>query len=102
MTPVRHEPVALRSRVKHSSTEPLRSLKFGLNCNVNIVIVFDLVYIWAIDPFFFLRYAHANQILNYIVEVFIIFLCRLVLVFDDRRIITRAFSAHSAPIPNQK
>ena len=26
MTPVRLEPVALRSRVKHSTTEPLRSL----------------------------------------------------------------------------
>ena len=25
MTPVRHEPAALRSRVKHSTTEPLRS-----------------------------------------------------------------------------
>ena len=27
VTPVRLEPVALRSRVKHSTTEPLRSLK---------------------------------------------------------------------------
>ena len=27
MTPVRLEPAALRSRVKHSTTEPLRSLK---------------------------------------------------------------------------
>ena len=30
MTPVRLEPAALRSRVKHSTTEPLRSL-FGFN-----------------------------------------------------------------------
>ena len=30
MTPVRLEPAALRSRVKHSTTEPLRSLYFGL------------------------------------------------------------------------
>ena len=28
MTPVRLEPAALRSRVKHSTTEPLRSLEF--------------------------------------------------------------------------
>ena len=28
MTPVRLEPAALRSRVKHSTTEPLRSLTF--------------------------------------------------------------------------
>ena len=28
MTPVRLEPAALRSRVKHSTTEPLRSLNF--------------------------------------------------------------------------
>ena len=28
VTPVRLEPVASRSRVKHSTTEPLRSLKF--------------------------------------------------------------------------
>ena len=27
MTPVRLEPAALRSRVKHSTTEPLRSLR---------------------------------------------------------------------------
>ena len=31
MTPVRLEPATLRSRVKHSTTEPLRSL--GLKCN---------------------------------------------------------------------
>ena len=31
MTPVRLEPAAPRSRVKHSTTEPLRSLKFVLN-----------------------------------------------------------------------
>ena len=29
MTPVRHEPAAPRSRVKYSTTEPLRSLKSG-------------------------------------------------------------------------
>ena len=29
MTPVRLEPAALRSRVKHSTTEPLRSLMMG-------------------------------------------------------------------------
>ena len=32
MTPVRLEPAALRSRVKHSTTEPLRSL--GMGCYV--------------------------------------------------------------------
>ena len=30
MTPVRLEPVALRSQVKHSTTEPLRSLFLDL------------------------------------------------------------------------
>ena len=29
MTPVRLEPAALRSRVKHSTTEPLRSLEWS-------------------------------------------------------------------------
>ena len=32
MTPVRLEPAALRSRVKHSTTEPLPSLKQKLGC----------------------------------------------------------------------
>ena len=32
MTPVRLEPAAPRSRVKHSTTEPLRSLKHDLSC----------------------------------------------------------------------
>ena len=31
MTPVRLEPVAPRSRVKHSTTEPLRSLNFNVD-----------------------------------------------------------------------
>ena len=38
MTPVRLEPAALRSRVKHSTTEPLRSL-------IKIVIVLKLILI---------------------------------------------------------
>ena len=29
MTPVRIEPATPQSRIKHSSTEPLRSLRFG-------------------------------------------------------------------------
>ena len=35
MTPVRLEPTALRSRVKHSTTEPLRSLLNGFNIGFN-------------------------------------------------------------------
>ena len=31
VTPMRHEPAALRSRVKYSTTEPLPSLQKGLN-----------------------------------------------------------------------
>ena len=31
VTPIRLEPAALRSRVKYSTTEPLRSLQKGLN-----------------------------------------------------------------------
>ena len=38
MTPVRLEPAALRSRVKHSTTEPLGSLISG----VTIVIILSL------------------------------------------------------------
>ena len=34
MTPVRLEPAALRSRVKHSTTEPLRSLSVYLSGRV--------------------------------------------------------------------
>ena len=34
MTPVRPEPAALQSRVKHSTTEPLRSL-----CQFNVTVV---------------------------------------------------------------
>ena len=34
MTPVRLEPAAPRSRVKHSTTEPLRSLKRSVHLNV--------------------------------------------------------------------
>ena len=37
MTPVRLEPAALRSRVKHSTTEPLRSL----NYQTDIIEVFN-------------------------------------------------------------
>ena len=33
MTPVRLEPAALRSRVKHSTTEPLRSLPCVCDCS---------------------------------------------------------------------
>ena len=41
MTPVRLEPAALRSRVKHSTTEPLRSLNLSqlkLSVQVNILL----------------------------------------------------------------
>ena len=34
MTPVRLEPAALRSRVKHSTTEPLRSIMKQIVCKV--------------------------------------------------------------------
>ena len=37
MTPVSLEPGALRSRVKHSTTEPLRSLQFVRVMNIIIV-----------------------------------------------------------------
>ena len=42
MTPVRLEPAALRSRVKHSTTEPLRSL-FTLYTEYQITTVIALV-----------------------------------------------------------
>ena len=45
MTPVRLEPGALRSRVKHSTTEPLRSLQFTVS--------FLTVNNWNICPGFF-------------------------------------------------
>ena len=35
MTPVRLEPAALRSRVKHFTTEPLRSLKINFVLEAN-------------------------------------------------------------------
>ena len=35
MTSVRLEPAAPRSRVKYSTTEPLRSLTGNLNCTIN-------------------------------------------------------------------
>ena len=35
MTPVRLEPAALRSRVKHFTTEPLRSLRFVCELTVH-------------------------------------------------------------------
>ena len=38
VTPVRLEPAALRSRVKHSTTEPLRSKVRGLSCKPNIYV----------------------------------------------------------------
>ena len=43
MTTVRLEPAAIRSRVKHSTTEPLRSLEslvilyWGINCYVLLI-----------------------------------------------------------------
>ena len=40
MTPVRLEPAALRSRVKHSTTEPLRSLGLSSWCLVIVVWLF--------------------------------------------------------------
>ena len=39
MTPVRLEPAALRSRVKHSTTEPLRSL-----CEDNVKVKTQNIY----------------------------------------------------------
>ena len=47
MTPVRLEPAALRSRVKHSTTEPLRSLR-GKDCLLWLHIVYvDYVYFYV-------------------------------------------------------
>ena len=47
MTPVRLEPTALRSRVKHSTTEPLRSLKEGVlgPMQMNMLVDSDVVII---------------------------------------------------------
>ena len=42
VTPVRLEPAALRSRVKHSTTEPLRSLKQRSYCNI---LLSDIVHV---------------------------------------------------------
>ena len=40
MTPVRLEPAALRSRVKHSTTEPLRSLCVGM---LSVIVAFLVI-----------------------------------------------------------
>ena len=48
VTPVRLEPTALRSRVKHSTTEPLRSLKEGVlggPMQMNMLVDSDVVII---------------------------------------------------------
>ena len=37
MTPVRLEPAASRSRVKHSTTEPLHSLPYGCIVTINVL-----------------------------------------------------------------
>ena len=42
MTPVRLEPAALRSRVKHSTTEPLRSLQVVVRHNLFFDIQLDM------------------------------------------------------------
>ena len=44
MSPVRLEPAAPRSRVKHSTTEQLRSQYFGVNCSVKSIIFYNLIY----------------------------------------------------------
>ena len=55
MTPVRLEPAALRSRVKHSTTEPLRSLHFKVNkynCIIRMLIQcipFILLYLESLE-----------------------------------------------------
>ena len=55
MTPVRLEPVALQSRVKHSTTEPLLSLVdvFVLNIAINIVFSHITAVSHHIAVFFF-------------------------------------------------
>ena len=45
MTPVRLKPAALRSRVKHSTTEPLRSLFRDSDKNTDLGIVIKLNFI---------------------------------------------------------
>ena len=45
MTPVMLEPAAPRSRVKHSTTEPLRSLKFCLYDKTGLIIKPDTIII---------------------------------------------------------
>ena len=44
MTPVRLESAAIRSRVKHSTTEPLRSHKLGLMCLVDLLCFFCVAF----------------------------------------------------------
>ena len=55
MTPVRLEPAALRSRVKHSTTEPLRSLKkqiYGRITTDKLIFVSDKNINISISSFF--------------------------------------------------
>ena len=44
VTPVRREPAAPRSRVKYSTTEPLRSQYFDVNCSVKSIFFYNLIY----------------------------------------------------------
>ena len=46
MTPVRFEPAALRSRVKHSTTKPLRSQRFLGNIMKRLLHN----YLWDLSP----------------------------------------------------
>ena len=41
MTPVRLEPAALRSRVKHSTTEPLHSLNYNHEISIKLLFMYN-------------------------------------------------------------
>ena len=67
MTPVRLEPAALWSRVKHSTTEPLRSrdllknVKIGQDQLQLIMGQILFYHIWGLQPF---RSSYLNNLMN--------------------------------------
>ena len=74
MTPTRLEPTVPRSRVKHSSTEPLRShLKTGLTVFTNTFFYISWVKIFRIIPEFGilrLTFHRIKQIINSFADLF--------------------------------
>ena len=65
MTPVRLEPAAFRSRVKHSTTEPLRSLLFIGHEYISSRFSYE-TYFYQIDLYFVLRWEFG--LVYYIIE----------------------------------